>query len=293
MKFALALTAALVLVAPPAWAADATRAEVTQLARDAAFDDDALTRLRDIDSIDGEAVDVERLISGADRTEIERVVSTLFAEDLPEPRDPSADRAEAEAVLAQDRYQPEDIPRPFRGPLEWIADRLEPIGDAVGTVFGWIADVFTSVAGGTPGGAATLWTLIGLVVVTFVAFQTRRVVERRGRLKASEGPMGELSRSDDPRELEREAAAARARGDHAMEVRLLFRAGVVRLARARVIPARYSLTTGEIRQLLGSGDFDRVGRSFDAIAYGKKAATDADGDAARAGWERVLREVDR
>jgi hypothetical protein len=281
------------LLGTPVHAADATRDEVMRLAEDAAFDDDAFARLQDIDSIDGEPVDMERLIADADRTQIERRISTLFAEDLPEPRDPSVDRAEAKSVLEQDRYQPEDIPRPFRGPLEWIADRLEPVGDAIGSFFGWVVDVFTSVAEGTPGGAATLWTIIGLAVVMFVLVQTRRVIERRGRIKASEIAVGELARSDDPRELEREAAAARSRGDHALEVRLLFRAGVIRLARARVIPARYSLTTGEIRRLLHSGDFDRVGRSFDEIAYGNRPATNEDGDAARAGWARVLDEVDR
>jgi hypothetical protein len=293
MKLFSALVVLSVLVAPAANAAEASRDEVIRLAEDAAFDDGALAQLRDVDSIDGEPVDIERLISGAERTDIERRITTLFSEDVPEPRDPAADRADAEQVLEQDRYQPEEIPRPFRGPLEWIADRLEPVGDAIGAVFGWIVDVFTSLAAGTPGGAATLWTLIGLAVVLFVFVQTRRVIERRGRAKASEGPIGELTRSDDPRDLEREAAAARARGDHALEVRLLFRAGVIRLARARVIPARYSLTTGEIRRLLHSGDFDRVGRSFDEIAYGNRAATTDDGDAARAGWARVLDEVDR
>jgi hypothetical protein len=293
MKLFSALVVLSLLVAPAALAAEASRDEVTRLAEDAAFDDDALAQLRDIDSIDGEPVDVERLISGAERTDIERRITTLFSEDVPEPRDPAADRADAESVLGQDRYQPEEIPRPFRGPLEWIADRLEPVGDAIGSFFGWIVDVFTTVAAGTPGGAATLWMIIGLAVVTFVFVQTRRVVERRGRAKASEGPVGELTRSDDPRDLERQAAAARDRGDHALEVRLLFRAGVIRLARARAIPARYSLTTGEIKRLLHSGDFDRVGRSFDEIAYGNRSATTEDGDAARAGWARVLDEVKR
>jgi hypothetical protein len=293
MKVILTLVALSLLLATPAHAADATREEVMRLGEDAAFDDDAFARLQEIDSIDGEPVDMERLIADADRTQIEERISTLFAEDLPEPRDPSDDRADAELVLEQDRYQPEDIPRPFRGPLEWIADRLGPIGDAIGSFFGWIVDVFAAVAQGTPGGAATLWTLIGLAVVMFVFVQTRRVIKRRGRTKASEIAVGEMSRSDDPRELEREAAAARSRGDHALEVRLLFRAGVIRLARARVIPARYSLTTGEIRRLLHSGDFDLVGRSFDEIAYGNRPATTDDGDAARQGWARVLDEVDR
>lgn len=292
---ALLASVLLLIAVGPARAAEATRSEVVQLANDATFDDRALARLKDIDTIDGDPVDVERLLAGAEGTEIERRISALFAEEAQPAvaRDPAAERAEAERILEQDRYQPEDIPRPFRGPLEWIADRLEPVGNAVDSVFGWVADVFSSVADGTPGGAATLWTLIGLAVVTFVAFQTRRIVERRGRSKAAEALPGEIYRADDPRDLERQASAARERGDHALEVRLLFRAGVLRLARERAIPARGSLTTGEIRRLLKSGDFDEVGRSFDEIAYGKRPATNRDGEAARAGWSRVLHGVDR
>lgn len=284
------------LITPAAQAADATRDEVLRLAHDAAFDDDALARLKDIDSIDGRPVDVERLVAGAEGAEVERRVSALFAEGTTGSAavpDPAAARAEAEQILEQNRYQPEDIPRPFRGPLEWIADRLEPIGNAVDALFGWVADLFTVVANGTPGGAASLWTIIGVAVVMFVMVQTRKVVERRGRSRAAESRAGEPSRHDDPRDLERRAAAARAGGDHALEVRLLFRAGVLRLARARAIPARASLTTGEIRRLLHSGDFDTVGRSFDEIAYGKRPATETDGTAARSGWSRVLHEVDR
>lgn len=197
-------------------------------------------------------------------------------------------REEAKRILEQDRYQPKDVPRPFRGPLEWIADRMEPVGDGLNALFGWFADLFGTVASGIPGGAATLWMIIGLGVVLLVATQTRRIVERRGRSKAAERAAGTAARDEDPRELEQCAGEAAARGDHALEVRLLFQAGVLRLARARAIPARRSLTTGEIRRLLRSGDFDAVGGSFDEIAYGGRPASRKDGDAARSGWSRVL-----
>jgi hypothetical protein len=204
-------------------------------------------------------------------------------------------RADARRILEQDRYQPGDVPRPFRGPLEWIADRMEPVGNGLDAIFGWVADVFGALANGTPGGAATLWTLIGLGVVMLVAAQTKRIVERRGRSKVAERMTGSIARDEDPRVLERQAAEAASRGDHALEVRLLFRAGVIRLARSQVIPARRSLTTGEIRRLLRSGDFDAVGGSFDEIAYGGRAASKQDGEEARSGWSRVLHEqkVDR
>ena len=292
-----ALVAGLWLLAAPsvASATEATRDDVLRLAHDATFDDDALRRLRDIDEIDGRPVDLDHLLSGAEGAEVEQRVATLLQtapEPVPVTRDAAAERAAARRIVAQDRYQPDEIPRPFRGPLEWIADRLEPLGNAIDAIFRWIASVFSAAAGGVAGGAATIWTLIGLVVVTIVAIQTKKVVERRGRA----GPRGDAhafagDRGDDPRDLERRAATARAAGDHELAVRLLFRAGLLRLARARAIPARRSLTTGEIRRLLGSPAFDEIGTSFDAIAYGRRPATESDSDAARTGWSDVLNKV--
>ena len=292
------LLAVLLCIAPggPAFARDATRDEVAALAHDAVIDDRARARLEEIDSIDGTPIDVERLIAGAEGAEVEERIGTLLATEGPAPEGPEGPesvRADAESILEQDRFQPQEIPRPFRGPLEWIADRLEPVGNGIDAFFGWFADLFSRIAGATPGGAATLWTIIGLVVVVVVLTQTRRIIERRGRSRAATESSGSFDRGDDPRDLERRAAVARERGDHALEVRLLFRAGVLRLARARAIPPRRSLTTGDIRRLLASNDFDSLGRSFDEIAYGRRPATESDGRAARAGWSRVLQGVDR
>lgn len=276
--------------ATTAAAAEVTRSEALELANDAAFDDEALRRLRAIDSIDGQPVDMERLVAGAEGDEYLQRVEALVEPGI-EPdaaRDPAADKAVAKEILAHDRFQPDEIPRPFRGPLEWIAERLEPVRNAIDSFFGWIARLFSTVARGTPGGAATLWTLLGLVVVAVVVWQTRRVIERRNE----QGPEPEGDavslQVDDPRELERRAAAARDRGEHDLAVRLLFRAGLLRLARARVIPARPSLTTGQLRSLLSMPEFDALGRTFDEIAYGRRPATDADSAAARSGWTDVI-----
>lgn len=286
----------LLVLHSPAHAAEAPRSEVLELAHEATFDDDALERLKDIDSIDGRPVDMERLVAGARGTDIEDRVAALVSETPPSTatgRDPAADRAEAEQILEQERYRPQEIPRPFRGPLEWIADRLEPVGNAVDAFFGWVADLFGRIADGTPGGAATLWLFIGVAVVTIVAAQTKKVIGRRGRSRTAEATSRAALRGEDPRDLERRAAEARERGDHDLEVRFLFRAGVLRLARARAIPSRRSVTTGEIRRLLSSDEFDRLGRSFDEIAYGRRPASGADGDDARSGWSRVLQKVER
>jgi len=280
--------------ATAAAAVSATGEQVRELARDAAFDPDALRRLKAIDEIDGRPADLGHLLGGASGTEIERRIEVLLrspAAAAEQTRDPGAARAEARAILRDDRYRPDEIPRPFRGPLEWIADRLEPVGNVIDAVFGWLGDVFGALASGTPGGAGTLWTIVGLAVVAAVWAQTQRVVERRGAARARRGDAGASQRRDDPRDLERRAAAARARGDHELAVRLLFRAGLLRLVRARAIPARDSLTTGEIRRLLRSPEFDQIGASFDEIAYGRRPATDADSTTARTAWPAVLSEL--
>src|SRR6266496_5432893 len=38
-------------------------------------------------------------------------------------------RDQARQILGGRRYKPADVPRPFEGVLEWLGDRLRPIGD--------------------------------------------------------------------------------------------------------------------------------------------------------------------
>ena len=46
--------------------------------------------------------------------------------------------------------------------------------------------------------------------------------------------------------------------------------------------------TNEVRRVLGSESFDELARTFDAIAYGGRAAEPPDVDAARREWPRVV-----
>ena len=93
---------------------------------------------------------------------------------------------------------------------------------------------------------------------------------------------------EDPAALERAADAAEREERWEEAVRLRFRAGLLRLDARRIVGYRPSLTTGEVRRALGSPAFDAVGRDFDAIAYGGRAAGPDDAGAARAGWAEVL-----
>jgi Domain of unknown function (DUF4129) len=103
-------------------------------------------------------------------------------------------------------------------------------------------------------------------------------VAARGPGVAPEGPVA----------LERRADEAERARDHALAVRLRFRAGLMRLGEREVIPYRPSLTTAEARRRLRSEPFDRLATDFDAIAYGGRAAGDDDARAAREGWREVL-----
>jgi hypothetical protein len=94
-----------------------------------------------------------------------------------------------------------------------------------------------------------------------------------------------------PAELERAAEEAERSGDWERAVRLRFRAGLLRLDEARVLPFRESITSGEVARKLRSREFDGVARAFDEVVYGRRAALADDATGAREGWRRVLAEV--
>ena len=48
---------------------------------------------------------------------------------VPGQVDPDRARDQAREILGGRRYKPADVPRPFEGALEWLGDRLRPIGD--------------------------------------------------------------------------------------------------------------------------------------------------------------------
>ena len=93
---------------------------------------------------------------------------------------------------------------------------------------------------------------------------------------------------EDPAELERAAEAAERAGQLDVAVRLRFRAGLLRLGTRGAIHYRPSVTTNEVRRVLGSETFDELARTFDAVAYGGRDAEPPDVDAARREWPRVV-----
>ena len=288
---ALLVLTALVLVAVPAQSQELTREEVTDLAEIAAHDSDARERLERVDVVDGRTVDMERYLDGAQGNEVVERIEVLVGSGPSGAGAtvPSATQAreEARTILSDERFRPAPVPRPFRGILETLARWLDPVLDAIASFFDWIAEAFRFLALGT-GGAFGLWLVIAAIVVAITVVRTRAVVAERAQSRRSASLVREAG--DDPKRLEILAAEAEERGDHDLAVRLRFRAGVLRLGAARVIPRRLSLTTGELRRLLASPEFDRLGRAFDEIAYGGRVAAAEDTAHARTAWASVLKE---
>ncbi len=195
--------------------------------------------------------------------------------------DPDAARGAARDILGDRRFRHEPAPRPLRGPLEWLGRRLQTAGE-------WIARVLRPVPG---------WVWLGLAIAVVAAIVARIIVvalrrrvsgDRRGRVSS-----GLDAEPEDPDALDRDADDAEQRGDLDRAVRLRFRAGLVRLGDRGAIAYRPSVTTGEVRQVLGSDTFDELACTFEGVAYGGRAARPPDVDAARREWPRVLDDVGR
>jgi hypothetical protein len=188
--------------------------------------------------------------------------------------DPDSARADVRDILDDRRFRSDPAPRPFRGPLQWIGDRLEPIvrwiGDAIDFVpwFIWLAIVLA---------------LVGLVIAWIV----RRVQPARRARRTATADARPVD-TEDPAVLERAADAAERAGDLETAVRLRFRAGLLRLGNRGAIDYRPSLTTSEVRALLGSDTFDHLAGTFEHVAYGGRRAEPPDVAEARTGWPRVV-----
>jgi uncharacterized protein DUF4129 len=195
--------------------------------------------------------------------------------------DPNSARDAARNILSGGRFHSRSAPRPLRGPLQWIGDRLKSFGH-------WLGHVFSFVPG---------WVWLGIGVIAVAALVTRIVLSAQAR-RVTLGSQGAGSAfatdgPEDPDALEREADAAERDGDLARAVRLRFRAGLIRLGKRGAITYRPSVTTGEVQRVLGSDAFDELAHTFEGIAYGGQPAAQPDVDSARRTWPRVLDEAGR
>jgi hypothetical protein len=256
-------------------ASAATSADVRALAHQAVSNPAALERLRGIRSVDGEAFDLRRVLRTSDPAELRSRLRALAGASGPPA--PFAARMEARRVLRERRFHGSAVPRPFHGALVWIGEKFRPVTRAVDRLARHI-----------PGGTWAVWIVLAAIVVALSAAVAGKTARRRGALEIERSAIGERHARLDPRALEQEADEAEAAGDAARALRLRFRAGLLRLGRARVVPLRESLTSGEARRIVGLSEFDALARTHDEVVYGGRAAVSADVIAARERWPRVL-----
>jgi hypothetical protein len=278
---AAALGAIALVLAPAAAARDVTAAQFRALARTAAHNPDAVASLRDVDSVDGKAVDVDRALAGASDRELRLRLQALAASQGA-PADATGAGNRARRILDERRFEPEATPRPFRRLLEWLSAPVREAGEAIGRTVEFLASPL-------PGGESTLWFVLALLVCTAAAVVATRLARRRAEVAGVHARRTSRGPKLDPRRLEREAADAERRGDLELALRLRFRAGLIRLGLAQVIPLRDSLTTGDVRRRLRQPEFDRLAAAFDEVVYGRRAPEQTDVEDARAGWPRVLK----
>jgi heme exporter protein D len=188
--------------------------------------------------------------------------------------DPDSARSDVRDILDDRRFRSEPAPRPFRGVLQWLGDRLEPIARAIGDAIDFVPWF--------------VWLAIGITLVGLViAWIVRRVLPRRNRTRAT-AAASHATTSERADELERAADAAEREGDFERAVRLRFRAGLLRLGDRGAIDYRPSLTTSEVRGLLGSETFEQLASTFEHVAYGGQPAGPPDAADARSEWPRVV-----
>jgi hypothetical protein len=267
------------VLAPSAPGQNISAERLRELAAAARDDPAALQELREVDSVEGTPVHLAPALDG-DESEIDERLATLAGEDSPLDVDAPAARGEADEILSERRFRESETPRPLRGLLDWIGDRLRVVGDA----FDWLAKRL-------PGGDSTAAVLLATLVLLAAAYVSARIAARRSRRTVEERRRADVRRRLDPSDLERAADEAERNGELEEALRLRFRAGLLRLERANVIEFHESMTSGEVARLLGSREFDRIANTFDEVVYGRRPPESPDVRAARDGWPRVLQEA--
>ncbi|MDP1847699.1 MAG: DUF4129 domain-containing protein [Solirubrobacteraceae bacterium] len=195
-------------------------------------------------------------------------------------------RAEAREVLAQRRFQDNEVTAPLRSLRERIGSALREAGRPFERAYDWVASWL-------PGGPPVLIALLAGSVLAVAAVIATRAGARRagGRFGAAgqTGPAGAERLS--AARLREQAEQAERRGDLDLALRLRFRAGLVELDRRDIIALRPGLTNHELLRAVPSPTLEGLVDGFEAVAYGGRPAASDDVDEAREGWPRVVEEV--
>ncbi|HUZ15327.1 MAG TPA: hypothetical protein VMU72_04010 [Gaiellaceae bacterium] len=192
---------------------------------------------------------------------------------------PAGARAQARQILSERRFHGSHLPRPFHGVLSWLARHLH------------FAVRFWNWLSFEVGGVGHLWLILGAIAVAVAVYFALGLARRRTGYEAAASEGRRRVGEEDPGALERAAEDAERRGDLVAALRLRFRAGLLRLGRARVLPLRPSLRTREARRLLRNPRFDRLADDFDEVVYGGRNPVPDDVATARSEWPRLLEEA--
>jgi uncharacterized protein DUF4129 len=278
VKLALAVVLAALVLAPAAEATSATSAQVRALAARSGSDAQALAALRAVDRVDGRPADIRGALAGASGAALRARLRALAGSgQVAETGDPAAD---ARQITSGHRFHETPVPRPLHGTLAWLGQKLR-----------WFHKPFDWLAGRVPGGASVLWLILAALVVGAAIVAATRLARRRAGAAIERSQRLRQPGEPDPAQLEAEADEAERQGDLERALRLRFRAGLLRLARADAIPPERSLTSGDVRRALHLAEFDGIATSFDEVVYGRRPASAEEVAASREAWRAVLDRV--
>ena len=279
------VVAAAVLAAPsPATATEVTATGLRELAERSLTSRAALEELRRVDRVDGRPADLRAALGPARGDDLRSRLRTLAAPDAStrRPGGPAA-RELARQILAERRFKPASVPRPFAGLLRDLGEALAPLGRAVDDVLDRVDDLL-------PGGRGWLWSALALIVLAAAGLIASRTVSRRIRMAPEPSSRAKRGRRESARALERKAAEAERRGELELGLRLRFRAGLLRLDEAGLVSFQPSLRSAELSGRLRSRTFDDLSVRFDEVRYGGRPADEEDIRTAREGWPLVAEE---
>ena len=276
-------------------------AEAARLVRRAAAGDQAaVAELRRVRDIGGRPVDLSGVLEGNTSERRQRLTALaerldgaeggVSAESSRSSIDPAKARRSAEAVLAAEKYKDHQLPRPFKGAIGWLADRLRPVGRPLaalgrGIVRYVLAPPIRAILG-LPGGRFILGALVAVLGGVVVAWLGRR--SSRASVAEPRSSSGLVDLSRDPADLDREAEAAEAAGELEQAVRLRYEAGLIRLVRAKRIELRAATTARDVAGQVGGPVIAELTSTFEEVVYGERAATSDDISEARRGWAELL-----
>ena len=204
----------------------------------------------------------------------------------------SGARHQVQQILSKPPYRHASSrpPRPLAGVFHALGRALDA---AIGRPARWLyAHLLRHVGHGFRVAFGGWWEIVAAALAVAVGVAAALVLaRRRGRVDPRDRHGAVTDSSEDPDQIDRRAAAAARAGDDEAAVRLRYRAGLIRLARAGVVADAGARTDGQLSSLLDSRTFDALALRHEAIVYAGVTATSEDAAAASEQWPRLLREV--